>query len=111
MKRKMKIVIPRRPKLKIKRKVKRKEKTPEQMPTTYKRPVGGHLPFPPKDCYRPGWIQFFAEKNVPWIDLAICIGCTQKCQRRKEYLQQLKEERNAKRDAGTANNPKHAKHE
>jgi len=93
--------------VKTKFKIKRKEKPTEPPPTTYKRPVGGHLPFPPKDCYRPGWIQFFTEKNVPWIDLAICIDCPQKCQRRKEYLQQLKEERNAKRDAGTASNTKH----
>lgn len=94
-----------KPGLKMKRKVKPENPT-EPQPTTYKRPVGGHLPFPPKDCARPGWIISFAEKNVPWIDLSICIDCTSKCQRRKEYLQQLKEDRNAKRDARTANNSK-----
>jgi len=95
---------------KVKLKIKRKEKPPEQIqitPTTYKRPVGGHLPFPPKDCCRPSWITYFAEKKVPWIDLAICIDCPNKCQRRKEYLQQLKEERNAKHNVSTTNNPKH----
>lgn len=87
----------RRTKMKLEIKMKPEEKREESPPTTYSKPVGGHLPFPPKDCHRPDFIRKFTEKNVPWIDLSICIDCTQKCLRRKEYLQQMKEERNANR--------------
>ena len=56
-----------------------------------KKPWGGHLPFPPKNCARKEYV--FTSVGVPWIDLGICIGCKdfpKGCDRKREYIAEMR---------------------
>ena len=56
-----------------------------------RKPYGGHLPFPPKDCCRKEYI--FSTDYIPWIDLGLCISCPdygeKGCERKREYLSEM----------------------
>lgn len=54
--------------------------------------IGGHLPHPPLDCKRPQFI--FTNFGVLWIDLGICVNCPDRCERRAEYIWELKNGKN-----------------
>jgi len=81
------------PKTKEKKPVFKRTKMPVKSKISH--PLGGYLPFPPKDCLKR---EFFTWcQGTVWIDLSICHSCTNKpeCSTRKEYLQELNEKRKA----------------
>lgn len=55
--------------------------------------LGGHLPFPPKNCTKKEFITKCF--GIKWIDLSICHNCNtiNECSTRKEHLNKLKEQR------------------
>jgi len=78
---KKKIIMRRKPKVKT-----------DYSKKPIKKPWGGHLPFPPKDCAKKKHI-FISDNGIPWIDFGICINCTEYpkgCPRKQEYLVEMK---------------------
>ena len=78
-------------KIKKGKKMIRKLKT-QDVSKPIKKPWGGHLPFPPKDCAKKKHI-FISDNGIPWIDFGICINCTEYpkgCPRKQNYLREMK---------------------
>ena len=53
--------------------------------------IGGHLPYPPKDCEKKEFVKKWDA--IPWLDMSICHSCSciKTCPERKEWIKKLKE--------------------